>query len=139
MRRFLLVTHGKMAEGMAHSIEMVLGKRNDLIALCAYIDDKTLPELIYPVVESFDEEDEVIVFTDISHGSVNQFFTAYLNDRHYHIITGINLPLVMSIMLFTPNEILTREVIEDEIEFAKEQIKYMNTQIVEISEDDELE
>lgn len=139
MRRFLVVTHGKMAEGMANSIEMVLGKRDDLIVLCAYIDDKTLPELIYPVVESFGEDDEVVVFTDISHGSVNQFFTAYLNDRHYHIITGINLPLVLSIMLYTPNEPLTRDVIEGEIEFAKEQIKYMNTQVVEISEDDELE
>lgn len=139
MRRFLLVTHGKMADGILNSVEMVLGKRNDLIALCAYVDDRTLPELIYPVVEGFEIEDEVVVFTDISHGSVNQFFTAYLNDRHYHIITGINLPLVLSIMLFSPNEPLSKETIEGEIEFAKEQIKYMNTQIVEISEDDELE
>jgi len=139
MRKFLLVTHGKMAEGFANSVEMVLGKRSDLIALNAYVDDKTLPELIYPVIEAFDEEDEVVVFTDISHGSVNQFFTAYLNDRHFHIITGINLPLVLSIMLFAPSEILTREIIEGEIEFAKEQIKYMNTQTVIISEEDELE
>ena len=70
MRRFLIVTHGKMADGMAQSIEMVLGKRNDLTWLCAYVDGKSLSELIDPVIEAYDDSDEIVIFTDISHGSV---------------------------------------------------------------------
>lgn len=139
MRKFLIVTHGKMADGMAQSIEMVLGKRNDLTWLCAYVDGKSLPELIDPVIETYDDSDEIVIFTDISHGSVNQFFTKYLKSNNYHIITGINLALVLSIMLLPSNVRLDSEMILNEIEFAREQIIYMNAQIVTISPDDELD
>ncbi len=139
MRNFLIVTHGKMADGMAQSIEMVLGKRNDLTWLCAYVDGKSLSELIDPVMETYDDSDEIVIFTDISHGSVNQFFTKYLKSNNYHIITGINLALVLSIMLLPTNERLDSEMILNEIEFAREQIMYMNAQIVTISPDDELD
>jgi len=139
MRKFLIVTHGKMADGMAQSIEMVLGKRNDLTWLCAYVDDKSLSDLIDPVIEKYDDSDEIVIFTDISHGSVNQYFTKYLKSNNYHIITGINLALVLSIMLLPNNGRLNSEMILSEIEFAREQIMYMNAQIVTISPDDELD
>jgi mannose/fructose-specific phosphotransferase system component IIA len=139
MRKFLIVTHGKMAEGMAQSIEMVLGKREDITCLCAYVDDKSLSELIDPVMETYDVSDEIVIFTDISHGSVNQFFTKYLKSSNYHIITGINLALVLSIMLLPTIYRLDSEMILNEIEFAREQIMYMNAQIVTISPDDELD
>jgi mannose/fructose-specific phosphotransferase system component IIA len=139
MRKYLIVTHGKMAEGIVQSIEMVLGKRNDLKWLCAYVDDNSLSELINPVLETYDDSDEIIVFTDISHGSVNQFFTGFLKTTNYHIITGFNLALVLSIMLLPINERLNTEMIQNEIEFAREQMIYMNAQLVSISPDDELD
>jgi len=139
MRHYLIVTHGKMADGMAQSIEMVLGKRNDLKWLCAYVDGKSLFDLIHPVIENYEASDEIVVFTDISHGSVNQFFVKYLKESNFHVITGINLALVLSIMLLPDHAPLDAETIETEIEFAREQIMYMNAQVVNISPDDELD
>lgn len=138
MRKYYLMTHGKMAEGIQATIKMLLGDKKTLDALSAYVDCNDIELLSKPIFEDLSKGIEVVVFTDISHGSVNQFFVPYLKHQNFHLITGVNLPLILSIMLLSEDTKLEVDQILSEIEFAKEQIIYMNTHTIQISDDDEL-
>lgn len=138
MRKYYLMTHGKMAEGIQATIKMLLGDKKTLDALSAYVDCNDIELLSKPIFEDLSKGIEVVVFTDISHGSVNQFFVPYLKYQNFHLITGVNLPLILSIMLLSEDTKLEVDQILSEIEFAKEQIIYMNTHTIQISDDDEL-
>jgi PTS system mannose-specific IIA component len=62
----------------------------------------------------------------------------YLNHPNIHVITGINLPLVLSLTILPEETKLTKAFILQEIEYAKDQIIYMNDHTIQIDDDDEL-
>ncbi len=138
MRTFYLMTHGNMAIGIQSTIQMLLGNKKILNALIAYVDESNINKLSEPIFEDLKRGVEVVVFTDISHGSVNQYFVPYLNRLNLHVITGVNLPLILSIMLLNEDSKLDAEMINNEVEFAREQIIYMNTHTIHITDDDEI-
>ena len=56
---------------------------------------------------------------------------------HTHLITGMNLPLIMAIALDSSPEYLTTTAIENLISEAQASIIYVNNAKAEIDEDDE--
>ena len=71
MRKYVLATHGKMAEGMLTTIEMLAGTQENLTCINAYTDEcpDPLPEL-KRIVEA-NSEAEIVIMTDLLGGSVN--------------------------------------------------------------------
>ncbi|GAB6109710.1 PTS sugar transporter subunit IIA [Fusibacter bizertensis] len=138
MRKYYLMTHGKMAEGVASTIQMLIGTKKTLHALIAYVNECDISKLSQPIFEDLEKGYEVVVFTDVSHGSVNQYFVPFLKRENLHVITGINLPLVLSIMLISEDFKLEPEMVINEIDFAKEQIIYMNKHTIRITDEDEI-
>lgn len=125
MRKFLFASHGKFADGIKDSLEMVVGKNKNISTLCAYTED--VPDLKADVQKFFstlNSKDEVIVITDISKGSVNNEFISYLQDQRLHLISGLNLPLLISLILESPNISDTEELIRTAILEAKDTIQY---------------
>ena len=39
-KQFIVITHGKFAEGIKNSLEMLIGKQENLIAVSCYVDEK---------------------------------------------------------------------------------------------------
>lgn len=138
MRKYYVITHGAMANGLADTIKMLIGDKKSITPIAAYMSDLSLEEEVLEVVKDIESGVEVIVFTDIAHGSVNQFFVPYLKYANFHLITGINLAIVLSVMLLDSDEPISRESILREVEFSREQIIYMNTHIIKIDDADEL-
>lgn len=138
MRHIFLVTHGQLAKGYKETVEMIIGARNNFTVLSAYVDEMCLDDLMKPFLELVDRPDEIIVFTDVAFGSVNRFFMPYLNHANIHIITGINLPLVLSLVILPEETVLSKDFILQEIEYAREQIIYMNDHTITIDSEDEL-
>lgn len=106
---------------------MVVGKNEDISTLCAYTED--VPDLKAGVQQFFStlhSQDEVIVITDISKGSVNNEFISYLQDQRLHLISGLNLPLLISLILESPDISDTKELIRTAIRDAKDTIQYYN-------------
>ncbi|GDX05165.1 PTS sugar transporter subunit IIA [Buttiauxella sp. WJP83] len=127
MRKFLFASHGRFADGIRDSLEMVVGKNEHISTLCAYTDD--VPDLKLGVQQYFASlgcHDEVVVITDISKGSVNNEFITYLNDPRLHLVTGLNLPLLISLILESPDINDTAELIRIALQDAKETIQYYN-------------
>lgn len=121
--KYIIATHGKMASGIKSTIEMLTGKKEDIYALDVYVETQELRKEFEKLLATCDGEG-IYVFTDIVSGSVNQEICRFLERPHFHVITGVNLPLIMELVF--RNENLSDEEIMSIVEEAKDQIIYMN-------------
>ncbi|MFR3912843.1 MAG: PTS sugar transporter subunit IIA, partial [Clostridium paraputrificum] len=92
--------------------------------LNAYVEDGDIKENVKDFFNEYKPEDEVIVFTDLYGGSVNQICAEYINKENVHLIAGFNLALVLELLY--KDEPLTNEVIRKEVENARNQLVYVN-------------
>lgn len=129
MRRFLLATHGYFAEGMYSSLKMLIGEQSNVSTLCAYVTDNyDLKAEATAIIDKLNEEDELIIITDIFGGSINNEFMNIIGEtsKKIHLIAGLNLPLVIELVSKQNNEEDTRDIISDVLVASKETIQYCN-------------
>lgn len=104
MVKFLIATHGYLADGFKSTLGIIMGKEieSKISTMNCFVEDSPKTDNIKVVMDNYfkdlTEDDQVIVFTDILHGSVNQFLIPYLDDGKVYILTGINLPLMCEVM-----------------------------------------
>lgn len=97
MRKFLILTHGEFAQGVAQSLTLFLGENHPFTAISAYIDDEPVQLKIDQFMMGLAQEDQLIVLTDILGGSVNQCMIPYLSRPNTIIITGFNFPMLLEL------------------------------------------
>lgn len=136
MRHIIIATHYNLAQGLKSTVEFLTSLDN-IKVICAYVDENfKIEKHIEEIFSEIDrKEDEVLIFTDILGGSVNQKFLPYIGEKT-HLITGINLPIVMSLSL-KGGQLITSKDIEEAIEESKQQIVYMNNFHCDEGDDDE--
>ena len=132
MTKLLIATHGYLADGYISTIKVIMGEEvsNKIDSLNLFVEDQE-SENVNSVIDNYfrniREEEIVIVFTDIMHGSVNQAIIPYINENTF-LITGINLPLIcelVSTALFMDENIEYDRVVEI-INQSKNEIKFVN-------------
>src|SRR5882672_1518369 len=126
MRKFLIATHGSFAKGVKSSLDIIMGETENIFLIEAYVNEnKTIEDELNTVLENINEEDELIVFTDLMGGSItNQILKQALREN-IHIVSGFNLPLLID-MLLADTDTPAAEIIETSISNAREQIVYVN-------------
>ena len=72
MRKILIASHSELAEGMKQTLKFFAGNQIDVSAICAYVDEESLQSKLDAFFEKVSDEDEVLIFTDLLGGSVNQ-------------------------------------------------------------------
>lgn len=138
MKRILVTaSHHKMADGLKDTLEFVSGGIQETIALSAYLDNRPVEEAVEELMSKFAEEDEVIILTDITGGSVNQKFFPYRNRPHTHIVSGMNLPLAIQIAMMPQDEYISAERMREIVETAKNEIKYVNDILMDDGDDED--
>jgi fructoselysine and glucoselysine-specific PTS system IIA component len=126
MRKFLIISHGRFASGIKSSVELIAGEQENLAAIDAYADgNKSIDHELEAAFSDAGPEDEFIVFTDILGGSVTNQVVRFSGLRNTHVISGMNLPLLLEVLLADPAEAL-EETLQSAIGRAKEQIVYVN-------------
>ena len=135
MRRYVLASHGKMAEGIKTTLEIIIGPQEDLICVNAYTDEcpDPLPEF-QKLIEQY-PNDEIVIMTDMLGGSVNNNAVVLTKNHNVHVVTGMNLAVVISIIMSDQNSD-TKEVINHAIEQAREMIIYCNDLEADEEDDD---
>lgn len=122
--KYVIATHGYLADGYVSSIK-ILTHKEDIYAINAYVEDASDVNVqLKTLLDSFDKDEEVLIFTDLISGSTTQYVSHYLKDKNVKCITGINLPLILECILTM--QPIDDEFIEKAIEGAKEQILYVN-------------
>lgn len=120
MRKILIATHGYLANGIKSSIDLLIGDMPNISYINAYVEEKDLNSEIDEFLNNTNENDEIIVFTDIYGGSVNQKVFIKFNDKDAFIITSFNLPVILELVLL--DEKLTEEKINEIIEESRQQL-----------------
>lgn len=128
-RKILIATHGEMAKGLQSSLNVLAGKGESIEVINAYMTDADyMPEIIQ-FIETINEEDQAIIFTDLYGGSVNQkVVTEVLQAKRNNIfiVSNANLAIILSLMFLAEDQVITDEIIEDAIKESQVQLVKIN-------------
>lgn len=136
MRKILIASHGELAEGMKHTLHFFAGEQIDVTSICAYVDKESLDSKLAGYFAQVKAADEVLVFTDLLGGSVNQALLPYVKRNHVHIIAGVFLGIILE-LIFKEDRYISKESIQIALNRSKESIVYVNDYVVELSDMDE--
>lgn len=103
MLKIIVVSHGKFAEGLVDAASVIVGNSENVFALGLEAGEviEDFGEKIFSMLNSFEETDEIIVFTDIEAASpYNQTILSIqkLNSSRaskVFVIGGVNLPMLL--------------------------------------------
>ena len=139
MRHFIISSHSHLVEGMVSALELIVGKIDNLSFYNAYTEEETgdnehFKEKIMREINSIPKEDDIIIMTDMFGGSVNNELLDLCKNKNCHLVTGMNLLLVIGLCLGSEEEPIN-EQIHRLVEEAKTGIIYCN----ELNSDSEFE
>ena len=97
MKKIIFASHYTFAKGLKDTIEYIIPNAPKIIAISAYLDNKPIEDEIKDVMDTMDPNDEVVVFTDLMSGSVNQQFVPYVKKNNIYLISyaGILTQLIL--------------------------------------------
>lgn len=136
-RQIIIASHVGLARGMQETLQFLSGQVQNVDVLCAYTDNEPLIPTVDKLMAQYRDTDQVIVFTDLLPGSVNQAFYKYREWPNVKIITGMNLPLILGVALASPDQILDDTQLQKLIAEAQQQIILMNQYVPIVDEEDE--
>ena len=138
MYQFIIATHGLFAEGIKNSIEIILGKFENLSTLSCYTDSHfNLKKEIDEILKKYNNK-EVIVITDIFGGSVNNLFMEEIPlNKNIHLVTGLNLSLVLNLLGEQENYLIPEELIQNSMEISSDAVKYCNLELTKTSKNED--
>ncbi|MCQ8213646.1 MULTISPECIES: PTS sugar transporter subunit IIA [unclassified Cetobacterium] len=138
MIQFIVATHGKFAEGIKTSIELIIGNIDNLEILNCYITQNfNLKEEVEFILKKYPKE-ELIVLTDIFGGSVNnEFLENISNYKNLNIVSGVNLPLILTLIEKQNDYDNIKELIRESIEECSNSLIYCNDELEKKIEEDQ--
>ena len=134
--KYVLASHGHMAEGIKSTLEIIVGPQEDLICINAYTKECQDPLPEFKKIIENNPEDDIVFMTDMFGGSVNNNAMVLTKNPKVHVVTGINLAVVISIIMSDQNAD-TEEIIKHAVEQSKELIMYCNELASNEDEEDE--
>lgn len=129
MIHYIIASHKNLASGFSSALQTIVGTVDTLHVINAYLSNEDLSHLIDVTLKQIPVEDSLIVMTDIYGGSVNTEFMKYLDKRDFHLISGVNLALMIAIIVEIPKEV-TREKIIEKIDESRNAIRYCNDDLL---------
>lgn len=136
MKKVVIASHGDFSKGLLSSIEMIIGKQENLKTYSLYPGESP-DEFVKDIEEEMLDQDEYIILTDLLGGSVHTALMALCKYKNIHIISGVSLNLALEI-LTNLDEPDLEKTIKEALELNSEQITYVlsNNIITEEGEDE---
>ena len=95
----VLVTHGRLAEEFVAATEHVVGKQNNVRAICIGPDDdmEQRRKDILDAVSEVDSGNGVVLLTDMFGGTPSNLAISIMDKAKVEVIAGINLPMLIKL------------------------------------------
>ena len=110
MKHIYVASHGHFARGLVNSLSLLIGDEHGVIPVCAYDEDIVTTEQLEQTLEHLIVQangDEVVIFTDLLGGSINNSAVSVLmRHRNVFVVAGINLTLLLEFLLELPEPLL---------------------------------
>ena len=132
MRKFLIATHGTLASGIQNALRIITGEIDRVMVIDAFVGPENPVNQIQIYFDQLNDQDEVIILTDLPGGSVNQMLIRYVKRPQTHLVSGVNLSLVLALIL-DPGEMDTCSLIRQAIPEARQQMLYINEKVEQMS------
>ena len=118
MKYIILMSHGHLASGMKSTVELITGENKRLLSYDAYVDGNSDIHSFFDNFIKEHPEDEIIAVTDVLGGSVNNDALTYNHLPQIHVVTGMNVPMVLNLVLKMDldTETMIRESISESLE-----------------------
>ncbi len=133
MIRFLIASHGNLADGFKSATEIIMGKEiaERIYTINAFVGDcqNDVKGDLERFVSNVPATDKLIIFSDIMHGSVNQFLMPLIDDNKVYLITGVNFPLLCELIAkycFSEETSIDNDELLAIVEKAKDEMKFVN-------------
>lgn len=123
MLKICIATHGHYSSGIYSSFQLIAGAKENIDLIEAYINDDNLPDTIAAYMARQNPADTLIVFTDLLGGSINQTFAPYLQTHDFHLVTGINLAMLLELAFMDE---IDADGIRRIVDNGRAQIVYVN-------------
>ena len=129
--KILVIGHGRFAEGIKSVANIIVGDLSEVTFMNTFVDDI---DFHVELDNYFSKNNNVLVLTDLFGGSVNQAIIQYITKVNINIITGINIPLILEILLSNTigNDLDFRQIIFS----AKEQIVFVNAMLENLNNEE---
>lgn len=124
MKQILIAAHGKMASGIRYTLELVVGKMEEITTIDAYVNPEDDVEKMLQEYFSVHKGERIFAFTDLRGGSVNQKLMQYADRPGVTLITGMNLPVLLQVAL--AGEDVSDEEIGGFIRAAREELQLIS-------------
>ena len=135
MRHYILASHGRFALGIYESVKIIMGEQENVHILCGYVQgEMDIREKIEQNMLSIDKDDEIIACSDLLGGSVNNELMKYITRENFHLITGMNLPLLMNLFLYKEEQ--AQDLIQKAMHEVRNSILYCNAFVDDIEEEE---
>ena len=99
MIKLFISSHGKFASGIKSSLSILIGDTNRITTFDAYLDEKSVQEALEEFYKTVNEDDQVILLSDLYGGSVNSTMFLYLDKPNTMLVAGVNLALVLELAI----------------------------------------
>lgn len=126
-----------MAGGLKHTAEFLCGAGDNLTAYDAYVDSgsEELEEALQQFLAEAGDENVKLLISDIYGGSVNHIFMRYMDWPGTYILTGVNLPMVLE-LLVNAEEDYNGEKLNQVVSQAQEAIRVVTFEAAEEENND---
>lgn len=139
MFSIVIATHGTYAAGIKSAMEVIMGERPNVHTVCCYTVSQPAEELLHKTLNRIPEEDVLVICTDLFGGSVNQKVLGELARENVHIISGVNLPVLLELAVLEQEEV-TADTLREIVANARQELCYAADRLaVDVKDDfDEL-
>jgi PTS system mannose-specific IIA component/fructoselysine and glucoselysine-specific PTS system IIA component len=128
MKHFLIATHGELSKAFIETVELIAGKSINVsyFGMTKLKSGDMAKEELKKIIRNKKEDEHFIVLTDVFGGSVTNICTELLLEKDdFDIITGLNLPMMLS-MILAGEETSIEETITEGVRAAQEGIIHIN-------------
>ncbi|GAQ01090.1 PTS mannose transporter subunit IIA [Companilactobacillus farciminis] len=131
MKKIILATHGNLSFEFKKTLDLILGN-SDNIECFGMTKDKSSEDgkkELDKMIRPYDDSD-LIVLTDLFGGSSANICTELLlQGRKFKLISGLNLPMLVSLVTSDSDDISTQELVEKAMKSAMEGVVDVNKEI----------
>lgn len=95
----LVVSHGKLADALISSVQMLVGRVHRVQSIAIWPEDKPqeIERLIEKGIREVDDGEGVVILTDILGGTPTNLSLSVPKDKKVEVVTGVNLPMLLTL------------------------------------------
>lgn len=98
----LIVSHGRLAEALISSVQLIVGNLQRIKGVSIWPRDreKEVKERIQGKIAEIDDGDGVVILTDILGGTTTNLSLSFLEDEKVEVVTGVNMPMLLTLFTY---------------------------------------